>query len=98
LPIRTFPHCWAVIPAQCKFCPQCGEEIQIDNEGMDTQDNVELYKVGEFKMTTDYQSNQYGKMKPDDANNVEDLYKIAKARGYKPGWAYMQAKRLGMLG
>lgn len=97
LPIRTCPHCWAVIPAQCKVCPQCGEEIPIDNEGMDTQDNVELEKVGEFKMTTDYQNNQYGKMKPDDANNVEDLYKIAKARGYKPGWAYMQAKRRGML-
>jgi len=37
-------------------------------------------------------------MKPEDADNVGDLYKIAKARGYKPGWAYMQAKRLGMLG
>lgn len=98
LPIRTCPHCWAVIPAQCKVCPQCGEEIPIDNEGMDTQDNVELEKVGEFKMTTDYKNNQYGKMKPDDADNVEDLYKIAKARGYKPGWAYMQAKRRGMLG
>lgn len=98
LPIRTCPHCWAVIPAQCKVCPQCGEEIPIDNEGMDTQDNVELEKVGEFKMTTDYQNNQYGKMKPDDADNVEDLYKIAKARGYKPGWAYMNAKRRGMLG
>lgn len=98
LPIRTCPHCWAVIPAQCKVCPQCGEEIPIDNEGMDTQDNVELEKVGEFKMTTDYQNNQYGKMKPDDADNVEELYKIAKARGYKPGWAYMNAKRMGMLG
>ncbi|MFC6208205.1 DEAD/DEAH box helicase [Levilactobacillus tongjiangensis] len=98
LPIRTCPHCWAVIPAQCKVCPQCGEEIPIDNEGMDTQDNVELEKVGEFKMTTDYQNNQYGKMQPDDADNVEDLYKIAKARGYKPGWAYMNAKRMGMLG
>lgn len=97
LPIRTCPHCWAVIPAQCKVCPQCGEEIPIDNEGMDTQDNVELEKVGEFKMTTDYQNNQYGKMKPDDADNVEDLYKIAKARGYKPGWAYMQAKRRGWI-
>lgn len=98
MPIRTCPHCWAVIPAQCKVCPQCGEEIPIDNEGMDTQDNVELEKVGEFKMTTDYQNNQYGKMKPDDADNVEELYKIAKARGYKPGWAYMNAKRMGMLG
>lgn len=98
LPIRTCLHCWAVIPAQCKVCPQCGEEIPIDNEGIDTQDNVELEKVGEFKMTTDYQNNQYGKMKPDDADNVEDLYKIAKARGYKPGWAYMNAKRRGMLG
>ena len=98
MPIRTCPHCWAVIPAQCKVCPQCGEEIPIDNEGMDTQNDVELEKVGEFKMTTDYQNNQYGKMKPDDADNVEDLYKIAKARGYKPGWAYMQAKRMGILG
>jgi len=65
---------------------------------MDTQDNVELEKVGEFKLTTDYKNNQYGKMKPDEAASVEDLYKIANARGYKPGWAYMNAKRMGMLG
>lgn len=98
IPVKTCPNCFAVVPTQCHVCPQCGREIKYDADGMEIDESAQLEKVGEFKMTTDYSNVKFGKMKPEDADNVEDLYKIAKARHYKPGWAYMQAKRLEMLG
>ncbi|MCP9368332.1 DEAD/DEAH box helicase [Lentilactobacillus kefiri] len=98
IPVKTCPNCFAVVPTQCRVCPQCGNEIKYDADGMEIDETASIEKVGEFKMTTDYSNVKFGKMKPDDANNVEELYKIAKARGYKPGWAYMNAKRMGMLG
>ncbi|MCT3552424.1 DEAD/DEAH box helicase [Lentilactobacillus buchneri] len=98
IPVKTCPNCFAVVPTQCRVCPQCGNEIKYDADGMEIDETASIEKVGEFKLTTDYRNVKYGKMKPEDADNVEDLYKIAKARHYKPGWAYMQAKRLEMLG
>ena len=96
--IKTCDRCFRVVPAQSKICPFCGFEFEVAQTEIQENKNAKIEKIGEFKMVADYQNNQYGKMKPDDANNVEDLYKIAKARGYKPGWAYMNAKRMGMLG
>lgn len=96
--IKTCDRCFRVVPAQSKICPFCGFEFEIEATEMQEDKNAKIEKIGEFKMVADYKNNQYGKMKPDDADNVEDLYKIAKARGYKPGWAYMNAKRRGMLG
>ncbi|STQ33069.1 Uncharacterised protein [Enterococcus durans] len=34
-------------------------------------------------------------MTEDEAESIEDLYAIARAKGFKPGWAYMAAKRKG---
>ena len=36
-------------------------------------------------------------MTEDEAENIEDLYAIARAKGFKPGWAYMACKRKGWL-
>ena len=29
---------------------------------------------------------------PEECESVEELYQLAKQKGYKPGWAYIQAK------
>jgi superfamily II DNA or RNA helicase len=96
-PIKTCPHCWAVVPVQCKVCPECGKEIKYDADGIQEDKTAKIEKVGEFKIVTDYEKNKWARKNSEDVEKVEDLYKIAKARGYKPGWAYMNAKRLGML-
>lgn len=96
--IKTCDRCFRVVPAQSKICPFCGFEFEIEATEMQEDKNAKIEKIGEFKMVADYKNVKYGKMKASDADNVEDLYKIAKARGYEPGWAYMNAKRMGMLG
>ncbi|AMV65177.1 DNA helicase, phage-associated [Pediococcus damnosus] len=96
--IKTCDRCFRVVPAQSKICPFCGFEFEIEATEMQEDKNAKIEKIGEFKMVADYKNVKYGKMKVSDAKNVEDLYKIAKAHGYKPGWAYMNAKRMGMMG
>lgn len=94
--LKTCLNCYAVITVQCTVCPQCGAEIEIKSKGLD-HEQAELEEVQTFSLVTDYADVEYAQMKPEDAKSVEELYKIAKARGYKPGWAYMQGMRLGML-
>ncbi|WP_281828851.1 DEAD/DEAH box helicase [Lactobacillus amylolyticus] len=95
--LKECQECYAVIPAAFKICPICGAEIEAEGSELEEDRQAKIEKIGEFKMTANYELNAWARKKPEDAQKVEDLYKIAKARGYKPGWAYMQAKRLSML-
>lgn len=81
------------------ICPYCRRIQPIDerNSELEEDDSAELKKVGESKITLDFEKTKYFNMNPEDARSVEDLYEMARVKGYKPGWAYMQAKRLGWL-
>lgn len=97
-PIRTCEFCFAVIPAASVVCPVCGRQIEKSSSEMETDNTVELEQIhGRLDMKTDYNTLRYGRMKPDEAQNMEDLYGIAKARGYKPGWAFFQGRQRGLL-
>lgn len=96
-PLKTCNNCWAVVPAQCRVCPVCGEEIEIDAEGMQEDKSAKIEKINEFKFTADYKQIELAKKKPEDAKSAKEIYAIGKARGYKPGWGYIQSKRLGFL-
>lgn len=97
-PIRTCEFCFAVIPAASVVCPICGRQIEKSNSEIETDNTVDLERIhGRLDMKTDYNTLRYGRMKPDEAQNMEDLYGIAKARGYKPGWAFFQGRQRGLL-
>lgn len=96
--IRTCPHCFAVIPAAYSTCPICGYVIGVENKEMKVDKNVKVEKIGkDFHFKTDYEQVRYSQMKPQDATSYRDLQKIGKARGYKPGWAFFQAKNRGFV-
>lgn len=95
--IKTCDRCFRVVPAQSKICPFCGFEFEIEATEMQEDKNAKIEKIGEFKMVADYKNVKYGKMKVSDAKNPRDFYKIAKARGYRPGWAFKQAELRGMV-
>lgn len=59
---------------------------------MNEEKNVSLTEI-----TTDYSLTKYADMQPSEAKTASDMYKIAKARGYKPGWAYHQNIHFGLL-
>lgn len=99
-PIRTCEFCYAVIPASANICPVCGREriIEKSESEIEEDNSVELERIhGKLDMKADYNSVRYARMKPTEAQNMEDLQAIAKARGYKPGWAFYQAKTRGFI-
>jgi DNA or RNA helicases of superfamily II len=96
-PIKTCNHCFAVVPAQCRICPICGKEIEIDADGLQEDKQAKIEKISEFKFTTNYEEVRLAKKKPEDAKNMKELYAMAKAKHFKSGWAFVQGKRLGLL-
>lgn len=99
-PIRTCEFCFAVIPASANICPVCGREriIEKSQSEIEEDNSVELERIhGKLDMKADYNSVRYARMKPADAENYEDLQGIAKARHYKNGWVWYQAKARGFI-
>lgn len=98
VPIQTCPNCFGVIAAGYSICPLCGHEIETDKKEMKVDKTAKVERITkDFKFKTDYSEIKYAKMNPKEANSFRDLQLIAKARKYKPGWAYFQAKQRGFI-
>lgn len=93
IPIKECPECYSVIESSYSVCPACGFEFPQEREETELliDEDAELEEVDDKVITLTLK-------KPEECESVEELYQLAKQKGYKPGWAYIQAKRLGMLG
>lgn len=92
--IKECENCFAVYPPEYLVCPMCGHKPEVkEQKDYEVDESAELEEVGEeeFSFTMDFRE-------PEDCDSVEELYELARNKNYKPGWAYVQAKRLGMLG
>ena len=93
--IRRCPECFAVYSVTRGTCPVCGEVYQ--------PEPVEIKQMEETKMAEldrqKWEAEQRYLRSADavkEARNYSDFCRIAKARGYKVGWAYYRAKAAGM--
>lgn len=93
IPIKECPECYSVIESSYSICPACGFEFPQEREETELliDEDAELEEVDDKIITLTLKE-------PEECESVEELYQLAKQKGYKPGWAYIQAKRLGMLG
>lgn len=89
---KTCPNCFAVIPIAEKPCHYCGYEFIAEERQVEEKPAEELAEIDEksFVLTLDYRE-------PKDCKTLEELQRLAKSRGYKPGWAYYQAKLLNIM-
>lgn len=88
-PVKQCPECFFTVPSSVGICPECEFEFRKEKEV--EQYESELVEVGSFQgFVTDYR-------KPEDCKNMGELYELAKHKGFKPGWAYHQGKRLGLV-
>ena len=69
-------------------CPHCGTPLPKRTRKLTTDEDAELIKVEGFHL--DFET-------PDDCHTYDELLSYAKRRGYKPGWAYYQARLRGMI-
>lgn len=81
------------------ICPYCGyvQPVEERKTELEVDESAELVKVGETKVVLDLEKAKYFNMTEDEAESIGDLYKIAKAKGFKPGWAYMAGLRKGFI-
>ena len=75
-----------------RICPHCGwvQPIEVRESELDVDEEAELVKVGETKITLNFKQ-------PSDCKNMVELHEFAKSKGYKPGWVFHQAKILGFI-
>lgn len=90
--VKQCPECFftfsAPPPGQKAVCPRCGYEFPTAERKVDFDTSAELIKVEGFKL--DFSS-------PSDCGSYNDLLVYAKTHGYKPGWAYYQARKRGLI-
>lgn len=87
--IRQCPKCFYTFRTAPE-CPSCGYEFPREGRGELVEDaGATLAKVHGFRL--DYRKT------PQDCSSYLELLAYAREHGYKPGWAYYQAKNRGML-
>ncbi len=92
--IRTCSQCFAVIPANCRICPICGAEIEIEKQEIQIDKQAKLKKVNGFNPII---VNYVVTKKPNELNSPAEIKAYAKAKGYRPGWIFYQMKSRGWI-
>ena len=87
VPVRQCPQCYMVLPSAAQICPVCQTELARERK-IDEIKAAALVKIEGFVL--DY-------TKPDDCHSMKELQAYAQRKGYKPGWAFYQGKRLGFI-
>lgn len=89
-PVKQCPNCFYTVVSNTQICPECEFEFKQEEKDVEHIDS-ELIEVGsQAPITIDYRE-------PKDCKDMSELYKLAKNKGYKPGWAYFQGKLLGYI-
>lgn len=91
--VRQCPQCFSTLPSNYVIC-ECGYEFKQEEKEIEILEDEKLVEI------TDAENNNIitiNTKEPEDCKTVQELYDLAKARGYKPGWAYYQAKSRGWI-
>lgn len=100
--IRVCKECFSTFET-APVCPYCGAEYQLDSVEILNKKEIELKKIEEEKeirrqeimrRTADKVS-KYNS--PEECRNFYELVEYGKAQKFKPGWAFIQAKRRGFV-
>lgn len=100
LKIAICKNCFAVFPASYSECPNCGTKIgktKKNAKALNLEDKTEMDIVDNSEKPILFTTNYVILVNPNEAKSMEELYQYAKAKGYKPGWAYYKGKALGLI-
>lgn len=104
LSIVTCDYCFAVVKAsevKDGKCPICGKPIKV-HEAKPVSD-VDLVEASKERQKAIYEIvksdllKSVANKKVNELHSMKELQAYAKLHGYKPGWAWFQAKRKGLI-
>lgn len=81
--VRQCPKCYAVHPSQMRSCPECGFKYVT---APSTQADIEQ-REGELAEMNEEMIRRIRRQEVGRAKSLDDLLRVEKERGYKPGWA-----------
>ncbi|HER6634040.1 TPA: ATP-dependent helicase, partial [Streptococcus pyogenes] len=93
---RVCDNCYATYWSDTRICPECGHENELTKREIEEIKEAELQEISEQKQlklknrVSTYQT-------PDMCQTMDELTEYRKQHGYKPGWQYYIAKKLGIL-
>lgn len=88
--IRQCPTCFA-IHDPAPTCPYCGHVYEIKSRKVqEVEGELHALDPKEFEARRKYLERRELQGKVNACRTEEDLYAIAKAKGYKPGWVHYQ--------
>lgn len=88
LKVRQCDVCYFTFPSGPSVCPQCGAELKKTRQEIKNIESIELKRITEYQKKNNRREEGM-------ARSFDELKKIEKERGYKPGWAYFKAKARG---
>jgi superfamily II DNA or RNA helicase len=91
LSIRQCSECFRCFKTAPK-CPYCGYEYKVKGRELKAVQDVELKKIQAVEKEEQEKQRKYARMEVGQCRTIADLQKIAKERGYAPGWVWQMAK------
>ena len=99
-PIKTCPQCFGVIQLKYRACPLCGYTFEAEFKKLEQDKLAKLEKINaaaKEKRERKQKEKEILLRDPSSLSSFKELSLYGKARGYKPGWAYHQAKLKGFI-
>jgi superfamily II DNA or RNA helicase len=91
LSIRQCENCFRCFKTANK-CPYCGFEYQVKGRELKAIQDVELKRIEAIEKEEQEKQKKYARMEVGQCRTIDDLQKIAKERGYAPGWVWQMAR------
>ena len=91
LSIRQCENCFRCFKTAPK-CPYCGYEYKVKGRELKAIQDVELKQIQAVEKEEQEKQRKYARMEVGQCRTIAELQKIAKERGYAPGWVWQMAK------
>lgn len=89
--IRVCPECFQTFKT-APVCPYCGAEYPVQGRELEVIKDVELKRIQAEEAKAAEQVRKQMRTEVGRAKSIEDLRRIAKERGYAPGWIWKMAQ------
>lgn len=88
--VRQCTKCYGTFKTGPAVCPYCGAVIESTRKELENIESIELQQITAVEK-------KQKRIEVGRARSYKELIQIGQERGYAPGWAYMQAKRRGII-